>query len=121
MPLNPSTQNNSQTKNSDSPVPSVTVKAEPDIKVPLHALSTDPDECYSLFMASNNWYLFLRLHQILCERLIKMYEKANILAEEESRFKQQRKESTAVALRLKPKSKLNYKSHYFLFLKRFIY
>lgn len=80
-------------------------KTETDIKVPIHALSNDPDEAYTLFMGSNNWYLFLRLHHILCERLTKMYDRAVALAEEESKYKQQRKESTAVALRLKPKSK----------------
>lgn len=84
---------------------SALMKAEPDVKVPIHALSTDPEEAYTLFMSSNNWYLFLRLHHILCERLTKMCERANVLIEEESKYKQQRKESTAVALRLKPKSK----------------
>lgn len=88
-----------------SPIPSSTsIKTEPDIKVPIHAMSNDPEEAYTLFMGSNNWYLFLRLHHILCERLTKMYDRAVALAEEESRYKQQRKESTAVALRLKPKS-----------------
>lgn len=80
-------------------------KNEPDVKVPMHALSNDPEEAYTLYMGSNNWYLFLRLHHILCERLTKMYDRAVVLAEEESKYKQQRKESTAVALRLKPKSK----------------
>lgn len=94
-----------RSKVSLSPVQSsISVKTEPDIKVPMHALSTDPEEAYTLFMGSNNWYLFLRLHQILCERLTKMYDRAITLAEEESRYKQQRKESTAVALRLKLKS-----------------
>lgn len=86
-------------------ISSVTIKSEPDVKVPIHALSSDPEEAYTLFMGSNNWYLFLRLHHILCERLTKMYDRAVALAEEESKYKQQRKESTAVALRLKPKSK----------------
>jgi paired amphipathic helix protein Sin3a len=55
-------------------------------------------------MANNNWYLFLRLHQILCERLTKMYNQAVFIASEETKDKKDRKESTAVALRLKPKS-----------------
>ncbi|XP_043281981.1 paired amphipathic helix protein Sin3b isoform X2 [Venturia canescens] len=92
------------------------VKTESDIKVPVHALSTDPEEAYTLFMGSNNWYLFLRLHQILCERLTKMYEKAVALSDEESRYKQQRKESTAVALRLKPKSEIEIEDYYPAFL-----
>lgn len=76
-----------------------------DVKVPQHALSSDPEESYSLFMVNNNWYVFLRLHAILCERLTKMYERALVLAKEEARQRSSRKESTAVALRLKPKSK----------------
>ena len=68
-------------------------------------LNTDPDDCYSLFFVNSNWYLFFRLHYILCERLGKMYERATILAAEEAKEKLDRKESTAVALRLKPNSK----------------
>ncbi|XP_046593518.1 paired amphipathic helix protein Sin3b isoform X2 [Neodiprion lecontei] len=92
------------------------VKSDPDLKPPSHALSADPEEAYTLFMGSNNWYLFLRLHQILCERLTKMYERAVALAEEESRYKQQRKESTAVALRLKPKNEIEIEDYYPAFL-----
>lgn len=100
-----------------SPIPSSTsIKTEPDVKVPIHALSNDPEEAYTLFMGSNNWYLFLRLHHILCERLTKMYDRAVALAEEESRYKQQRKESTAVALRLKPKNEIEIEDYYPAFL-----
>ncbi|XP_071557175.1 paired amphipathic helix protein Sin3a isoform X1 [Temnothorax nylanderi] len=95
---------------------SATSKSEPDVKVPMHALSSDPEEAYTLFMGSNNWYLFLRLHHILCERLTKMYDRAVVLAEEESKYKQQRKESTAVALRLKPKSEIEIEDYYPAFL-----
>ena len=56
-------------------------------------------------MCNNNWYLFFRLHHILCERLTKLYNQAVIIASEESKDKKDRKECTAVALRLKPKSK----------------
>lgn len=84
---------------------STSAKIESDIKMPMHAVSSDPEEAYTLFMGSNNWYLFLRLHHVLCERLTKMYDRAVVLADEESKYKEQRKESTAVALRLKPKSK----------------
>ncbi|XP_015185783.1 PREDICTED: paired amphipathic helix protein Sin3a isoform X2 [Polistes dominula] len=100
-----------------SPVLSSTsAKVESDMKIPMHALSNDPEEAYTLFMGSNNWYLFLRLHHILCERLTKMFERAVTLAEEESRYKQQRKESTAVALRLKPKSEIEIGEYYPAFL-----
>ncbi|KAK0096562.1 hypothetical protein PV326_005141 [Microctonus aethiopoides] len=92
------------------------MKTDSDVKLPVHVLSADPEEAYSLFMGSNNWYLFLRLHQILCERLTKMYDRAATLADEERRYKQQRKESTAVALRLKPKSEIDIEDYYPAFL-----
>lgn len=66
--------------------------------------SSSSDE-YSLFFSNNNWYLFFRLHNILCDRLSKMYDRSQIIAAEEAKEKSNRKESTAIALRLKPKSK----------------
>ncbi|KAL0268238.1 UNVERIFIED_CONTAM: hypothetical protein PYX00_010266 [Menopon gallinae] len=75
-----------------------------------------PEERYTLFMANNNWYLFLRLHHILCERLTKMYERAVILAEEEAKYKMDRKESTSLALRLKPKGEIEVEEYYPAFL-----
>lgn len=74
------------------------------------------DEAYTLFMASNNWYIFLRLHAILCERLVKIYERAVILAAEEAKSRTGRKESTAVALRLKPKPQIEVEDYYVAFL-----
>ncbi|KAK4884156.1 hypothetical protein RN001_000427 [Aquatica leii] len=89
---------------------------EEDVKVPLHAQTSDPDEAYALFMANNNWYIFLRLHAILCERLAKMYERAIALANEELKERINRKESTAVALRLKPKPQIEIEDYYPAFL-----
>lgn len=67
-------------------------------------------------MASNNWYIFLRLHAILCERLAKIYERAVSMAAEESKDRNSRKESTAVALRLKPKPHIEVEDYYPAFL-----
>ena len=108
---------------------------EDDVKVPLHAQVSDPvsiiktdveayiiiiiilqDEAYTLFMANNNWYIFLRLHAVLCERLAKIYERAVILAAEEAKSRTGRKESTAVALRLKPKPQIEVEDYYVAFL-----
>lgn len=61
-------------------------------------------------------YVFLRLHAILCERLTKMYERAVTLAEEEAKQRTSRKESTAVALRLKPKNEVEVEDYYPTFL-----
>ncbi|XP_065206279.1 paired amphipathic helix protein Sin3b-like [Planococcus citri] len=82
------------------------------VKIPFHAVSCHPDEYYTLFFADNHWYLFLRLHQILCDRLSKMYEKANIIAKQESSGKENRKESTAISLRLKPKPEIEVEEYY---------
>ena len=61
---------------------------------------------YTMFFVNNNWYLFLRLHHLLCERLHRISQQAKIIAAEERRCKRERKESTAIALRLKAPSKL---------------
>lgn len=61
------------------------------------------EENYRLFFVNSNWYVFLRLHQILCERLTKLLETANALAESEPKETRDPKNSAAIALRLKPK------------------
>ena len=73
-------------------------------RTPLHARDMEGDESYSHIMCNNHWYIFFRLHHILCERLTKMYNQSLIIRAEETKDRGSRKESTAVALRLKPKS-----------------
>ncbi|KAM9475369.1 paired amphipathic helix protein Sin3b isoform 2-T2 [Clarias gariepinus] len=36
----------------------------------------EQDGIYNLFFVNNNWYFFLRLHQTLCSRLLKVYQQA---------------------------------------------
>ncbi|XP_026280513.1 paired amphipathic helix protein Sin3a [Frankliniella occidentalis] len=91
-------------------------ESEGDVKPPPHAVSQHPDECYSLFFGNNNWYLFYRLHHILCERLTRMYDRAVALANEEAKYRVDRKESTAIALRLKPKNEIDVEDYYPAFL-----
>ena len=67
-------------------------------------------------MCNNNWCLFLRLHNILSERLTKLYNQAVIIANEETKEKKERKESVAVALRLKPKNEIDPEDYYPAFL-----
>lgn len=67
-------------------------------------------------MANNNWYIFLRLHAILCERLAKIYERTIALAKEEAEMRKTRKESTAVALKLKQKPQIEVENYYTAFL-----
>lgn len=54
----------------------------------------------------------MRLHAILSERLRNMYERAQILAAEEASYRGNRRESTAVALRLKPMSEIQVEDYY---------
>ncbi|CAH1252012.1 SIN3A [Branchiostoma lanceolatum] len=91
-----------------SPAPMPSLGAKP----PLRGL--DPDGC-SLLLGNNNWYLFLRLHHILCERLLKVYKQAMLVAEQEGRG-QRRHESTAVALRLKASPDIDPEEYYPVFL-----
>ncbi|XP_031639948.1 paired amphipathic helix protein Sin3a [Contarinia nasturtii] len=83
---------------------------------PSYALNKMQEEAYTLFFANTNWYLFLRLHAILCERLRNMYERAQLLASEEQNNRGNRRESTAVALRLKPMSDVLVEDYYPTFL-----
>ena len=81
-------------------------------ELPTHAREVDTTESYSLMMANNHWYLFLRLHQILCDRLMQMYDHAIVIAAEEGEEGNGRSESTATALRLKPKNSLSPSNYY---------
>lgn len=74
------------------------------------------EEAYTLFFTNNSWYLFLRLHAILCERLRSIYERAQIIAAEERAYESTRNNSTATALRLKPKSEIRIEEYYNIFL-----
>ncbi|XP_062620426.1 paired amphipathic helix protein Sin3a-like isoform X2 [Saccostrea cucullata] len=76
----------------------------------------EDDDVYSLFFVNNNWYLFFRLHQILCERLYKIYTYSVKIAAEEAQCRKDRKESTAVALRLKAPSEIEPEEYYPYFL-----
>jgi len=81
---------------------------------------------YTLFLANSHWFVFLRLHHILCERLTKIYDRAAVLFDEEKdeatkqrlRSGNGRKDndSVAVALRLKPKPEVDVDQYYTHFL-----
>uniref|UniRef100_A0A1L8DXH5 Paired amphipathic helix protein Sin3a n=1 Tax=Nyssomyia neivai TaxID=330878 RepID=A0A1L8DXH5_9DIPT len=88
----------------------------PSPPLPPHAITKHTEEAYTLFFGNSNWYLFLRLHAILCERLRTMYDRAQILAVEEAKHRNNRRESTATALRLKPKSEIQVEDFYSTFL-----
>lgn len=72
------------------------------------------DDAYNLFYINNNWYIFLRLHQTLCSRLLRLYGQAERQIEEEVRerdwerevlgFKKEKSDNPAIQLRLKEPS-----------------
>ncbi|XP_071943532.1 paired amphipathic helix protein Sin3a-like isoform X2 [Antedon mediterranea] len=69
---------------------------------PINGEQWQANDVYHLFFVNNNWYLFFRLHNILCERLNKMYKRARIIAETEGGIHRKvSRESTAFALGLK--------------------
>ncbi|KAG4067430.1 hypothetical protein HA402_009667 [Bradysia odoriphaga] len=106
----------------DSSLNDVNIKQEiidrdsPSPNLPSYAVSKHSEEAYTLFLANNNWYLFLRLHAILCDRLRTMYDRANALAAEEAKYRSNRRDSTATSLRLKPKSDIQVEDYYPTFL-----
>ncbi|XP_029470051.1 paired amphipathic helix protein Sin3b isoform X2 [Rhinatrema bivittatum] len=84
------------------------------------------EDVYSLFFANNNWYFFLRLHQTLCARLLKIYrqaqkqlleyrtekERENLLCE----GRKERSNDPAMELRLKQPSEVELEEYYPAFL-----
>ncbi|XP_053147696.1 paired amphipathic helix protein Sin3b [Hemicordylus capensis] len=84
------------------------------------------EDVYTLFFANNNWYFFLRLHQTLCTRLLKIYRQAQkqlleyrTEKEREKLLCQGRKERAAdpaLELRLKQPSEVELEEYYPAFL-----
>ena len=59
------------------------------------------DDYYSLMFGNNNWYYLLRMHTLLCDRLQLIRRCSLEIVQEEEQHRFDRKESTAIALRLK--------------------
>lgn len=89
-----------------------------DLRDPEAEHQKELDGVYNLFFVNNNWYFFLRLHQTLCSRLLRVYRQAErqLLEHraEQSRERllmaEGRREKAcdlAMELRLKQPSKLN--------------
>ncbi|CAJ0967159.1 unnamed protein product [Ranitomeya imitator] len=84
------------------------------------------EDTYNLFYVNNNWYIFLRLHQILCSRLLRIYNQAEKQVEEEVRerdwerevlgLKRDKNDSPAIQLRLKEPMDIEAVDYYPAFL-----
>lgn len=71
---------------------------------------------YRLFYVDEHWYLFFRYHQILCERLYKIYKHSLQLAEQESIDSRNRDQSVAEALKMRCKPDVAVDEYYPAFL-----
>lgn len=77
------------------------------------------NDAYNLLFVNNYWYVFLRLHHILCSRLLRIYGQAEKQIEEDSRerewerevlgLKREKNENPAIQLKMKEPSKLEVK------------
>ncbi|CAL8260762.1 unnamed protein product [Merluccius merluccius] len=84
------------------------------------------DDAYNLFHVNNNWYIFLRLHQMLCARLLRLYGQAERQIQEELRerdwecevlgLKRDKNDTPAVQLRLKEPMDIEVEDYYSAFL-----
>uniref|UniRef100_A0A671V7Q0 SIN3 transcription regulator family member Aa n=1 Tax=Sparus aurata TaxID=8175 RepID=A0A671V7Q0_SPAAU len=84
------------------------------------------DDAYNLFYVNNNWYIFLRLHQTLCSRLLRLYGQAERQIEEEGRerdwerevlgMKKEKNDNPAIQLRLKEPMDIEVEDYYSAFL-----
>jgi len=85
-------------------------------KLNLSTKVAKPDDYYNLIYLNNTWYTMLRMHQMLCERLLKMYQLAMKMASFEANDKKHRREGTAEALRLKKPETTDVEEFYPTFL-----
>ncbi|XP_071390370.1 paired amphipathic helix protein Sin3a-like [Centroberyx affinis] len=84
------------------------------------------DDAYNLFYVNNYWYIFLRLHQILCSRLLRIYGQAERQIEEDTRerewerevlgLKREKNENPAIQLRMKEPMDVDVEDYYSAFL-----
>ncbi|XP_061671234.1 paired amphipathic helix protein Sin3a-like isoform X2 [Syngnathoides biaculeatus] len=84
------------------------------------------DEAYNLFFVNNYWYIFLRLHHILCSRLLQLYEQAEKQIEEDARERQwekemfglqkERNENPAFQLKMREPMDVEVEDYYSVFL-----
>ncbi|KAM9375855.1 LOW QUALITY PROTEIN: SIN3 transcription regulator family member Aa [Pholidichthys leucotaenia] len=84
------------------------------------------DDAYNLFFVNSNWYVFLRLHQLLCSRLLKLYGQAERQIEDEVRERdwerevlgltKEKNDNPAIQLRLKEPMDIEVEDYYSAFL-----
>lgn len=76
----------------------------------------NPEDMYRLFFVDDHWYLFFRYHQLLCDRLFKIYKHSQQIAQQEEQDAKSREQSVAEALKLRHKSDIAVDEYYPTFL-----
>ncbi|XP_035991900.1 paired amphipathic helix protein Sin3a [Fundulus heteroclitus] len=84
------------------------------------------DDAYNLFLVNNYWYVFFRLHHILCSRLLRIYGQAEKQIEEDARerewerevlgLKRDKNENPAIQLKMKEPMDVDVEDYYSVFL-----
>ncbi|XP_070776534.1 paired amphipathic helix protein Sin3a-like [Enoplosus armatus] len=84
------------------------------------------DDVYNMFFVNNYWYIFLRLHHILCSRLLRIYVQAEKQIEEDARerererevlgLKREKNENPAIQLKMKEPMDVDVEDYYSVFL-----
>ncbi|XP_061526323.1 paired amphipathic helix protein Sin3a-like isoform X1 [Phycodurus eques] len=84
------------------------------------------DEAYNMFFVNNYWYIFLRLHHLLCSRLLRLYGQAEKQIEEDARERQwekemfglqkERNENPAFQLKMREPMDVEVEDYYSVFL-----
>ncbi|UJR37933.1 hypothetical protein I4U23_030619 [Adineta vaga] len=75
------------------------------------------DDMFHLFFVNDNYYYFFRLHQLLCERLLKMFQQSLRLIEQENSSQRNRQTSSIPStLRLSNRPNIPVEEYYSVFL-----
>ncbi|MED6241542.1 Paired amphipathic helix protein Sin3a, partial [Ataeniobius toweri] len=84
------------------------------------------DDAYNLFFVNNYWYVFFRLHHILCSRLLRIYGQAEKQIEEDTNerewerevlgLKRDKNENPAIQLKMKEPMDVDVEDYYSVFL-----
>ncbi|KAJ3593367.1 hypothetical protein NHX12_005702 [Muraenolepis orangiensis] len=84
------------------------------------------EDAYNLLYGNNNWYIFLRLHQMLCSRLLRIYGQAEKQIEEEGRerdwerevlgLRREKSDNPAFQLRMREPMDVDVEDYYSAFL-----
>uniref|UniRef100_A0A671TY26 Paired amphipathic helix protein Sin3a n=1 Tax=Sparus aurata TaxID=8175 RepID=A0A671TY26_SPAAU len=102
------------------------MEMDPDGPKKHNGLPGSTDDAYNLLFVNNYWYIFLRLHHILCSRLLKIYGQAEKQIEEDAREREwerevlglirEKNENPAIQLKMREPMDVEVEDYYSVFL-----